>query len=146
MTKGHETTSSLLSFAMYNLLSHPSAYIRAQREVDEVTGSSPLRLDHLKRLPYLNAVLRETLRLFPTAPAFTRVTKSQTKESEVSLCGYALPRDTPVTVLVGAVQRDSTVYGFDAGEFKPERMLEEKFKRLPNSAWKVCSPDHVHVK
>jgi cytochrome P450/NADPH-cytochrome P450 reductase len=65
---GHETTSGLLSFVFYYLLKNPEAYQQAQREVDEMIGNKPITADHLSKLPYLNAVLRETLRLSPTAP------------------------------------------------------------------------------
>jgi cytochrome P450 / NADPH-cytochrome P450 reductase len=69
---GHETTSGLLSFAFLNLLKNPETYFKAQQEVDRVLGRGKMRPEHLKELKYLNAVLRETLRLSPTAPAFSR--------------------------------------------------------------------------
>lgn len=53
---GHETTSGLLSFAFYHLLKHPAAYQKAQLEVDEVIGNGPVNVDHLSKVPYLNAV------------------------------------------------------------------------------------------
>lgn len=53
---GHETTSGMLSFAFYELLRHPTAYRKAQQEVDELIGQGPITLDHLSKLPYLNAV------------------------------------------------------------------------------------------
>ena len=71
LVAGHETTSSLLSFVFYNLLKHPATYRAAQEEVDRVVGTGAVVPHHLKELEYLNGVLRECLRLYPTAPGFT---------------------------------------------------------------------------
>jgi cytochrome P450/NADPH-cytochrome P450 reductase len=75
---GHETTSGLLSFTFYFLLKHAQAYEKAQQEVDNVIGKGPITVDHLTKLPYLNAVLRESLRLQPTAPAVGLTAKEDT--------------------------------------------------------------------
>jgi cytochrome P450 / NADPH-cytochrome P450 reductase len=53
---GHETTSGLLSFAFYQLLRNPTTYRKAQQEVDEVIGSGPVKIEHMSKLPYINAV------------------------------------------------------------------------------------------
>jgi cytochrome P450/NADPH-cytochrome P450 reductase len=53
---GHETTSGLLSFAFYYMLKNPKAYEKAQAEVDEVIGMESITVEHLNKLPYLNAV------------------------------------------------------------------------------------------
>lgn len=57
---GHETTSGMLSFAFYQLLRHPEAYRKAQEEVDTVIGDGPIRVEHMRRLPYLAAVSTNT--------------------------------------------------------------------------------------
>ena len=75
---GHETTSGLLSFTFYFLLKNPEAYNKAQQEVDQVIGKGPITIDHLTKLPYLNAVLREILRLQPTAPSIGLTAKEDT--------------------------------------------------------------------
>lgn len=53
---GHETTSGLLSFAFYHLLKNPDTYKKLQQEIDEVIGRSPIRVEHLSKLPYLSSV------------------------------------------------------------------------------------------
>ncbi|KAK2012892.1 cytochrome P450 [Colletotrichum eremochloae] len=132
---GHETTSGLLSFAFYELLRSPAAYRKAQQEVDEVVGQGPITIDHLSRLPYLNAILRETLRLSSTIPAFAL------EAIEETLVGgkYRVKKGEPLGVVLGKLHVDPVVYGDDAKEFKPERMLDENFERIqkefPNS-WK----------
>lgn len=135
---GHETTSGLLSFAMLNLLKNPEAYFKAQQEVDEVLGHGKMTIDQLKDLHYINAVLRETLRLAPTAPAFSRSIRGDNPNDVEPLLGgkYAVRREDKILCMLSKAQRDPKVYGEDANEFKPERMLEESFQRLPKGAWK----------
>jgi cytochrome P450/NADPH-cytochrome P450 reductase len=67
---GHETTSGLLSFATYLLLKNPEAMQAARAQVDAVLGDEMPRVEHLGELRYVEQVLMETLRLWPTAPAF----------------------------------------------------------------------------
>ncbi|KAK2031390.1 cytochrome P450 [Colletotrichum zoysiae] len=132
---GHETTSGLLSFVFYELLRSPAAYRKAQQEVDEVLGQGPITIDHLSKLPYLNAILRETLRLSATIPAFGL----EAKEDTLIAGKYRVKKGEPLIALLSKAHLDPVVYGDDAKDFKPERMLEENFERLqrefPNS-WK----------
>ena len=129
---GHETTSGLLSFVFYYMLKNPSALERAQQEVDDVVGTGKLTVDHLSELKYVNAMLRETLRLMPTAPAFT----VGALKDDVIGGKFAVKKGEPLNVLLQAAHCDTTVYGPDASEWKPERMLDEDFKRLPPNSWK----------
>ena len=72
---GHETTSGLLSFLFYALLENPQAYTKLQEEIDTVIGKASVTFEHMSKLPYLEACLRETLRLYPTAPALILTAK-----------------------------------------------------------------------
>ena len=132
---GHETTSGLLSFTFYYLLKNPSAYKKAQSEVDEVIGKSPITVDHLTKLPYLNAVLRESIRLQPTAPAIGLHANEDT-----TLGGkYECKKGVPIVAVLPKLHRDPLVWGEDAEEFRPERMLDEEFERRNNefpNCWK----------
>ena len=74
---GHETTSGLLSFLWYYMLKSPEAYRKAQEEVDKVIGTRSIQYEDLSKLPYINAMLRETLRLQPTAPGFAVTPKAE---------------------------------------------------------------------
>lgn len=131
---GHETTSGMLSYAFYCLLQNPEAYRKAQQEVDEVVGMESVTEDHLRKLPYITAVLRETGRLHSTAPAFSMSPKSESGET---LAGkYHIPHGEVVAIVLNNVHRDPAVYGDDAEEFKPERMLDENFNKLPPNSWK----------
>ena len=132
---GHETTSGLLSFTFYYLLSNPIAYARAQQEVDSVLGSAAVTAAHLTKLPYLSAVLRESLRLSPTVPAIALAARETT-----TLGGrYLVKANAPIIALFAAIHKDTRVYGDDADAFRPERMLDEHFyqrnQEFPN-CWK----------
>ncbi|PKS12428.1 hypothetical protein jhhlp_000634 [Lomentospora prolificans] len=132
---GHETTSGTLSFAFYQLLKHPEAYNKAQQEVDNVVGKGPITVDHLSKLPYLNAVLRETLRVNSPIPMFG----VEAKEDTLLLGKYPVKKGEAIINLLSKSHVDPAVFGDDANEFKPERMLDDNFNRLneefPN-CWK----------
>ncbi|KAJ5469625.1 Bifunctional cytochrome NADPH reductase [Penicillium diatomitis] len=136
---GHETTSGMLSFLFYYLLKTPHAYKKAQEEVDRVIGRRKITVEDMAKLPYITAVMRETLRLKPTAPMIAvHAHPEKNKEDPVTLGGgkYVLHKDEPIILLLGKMQRDPKVYGPDADEFRPERMLDENFEKLPKNAWK----------
>ena len=130
-----------MSFLFFQLITNPETLQQAQKEVDEVLGAGPVTVEHLSKLPYITACLRETLRLTPT------VTKTQigplpdTKEDPIIIGGkYLVKPGTRLTALLSQVQRDPKIYGDDADKFRPERMLDEHFNKLPKNAWKVSKP------
>ncbi|KAF2862714.1 cytochrome P450 [Piedraia hortae CBS 480.64] len=131
---GHETTSGLLSFLFYYLLKTPEAYRKAQAEVDKVLGTESIQVQHLSKLPYITACIRETLRLQPTAPGFTVTPMSE--HGEILGGQYHVQSGERIFALLHAVHRDPAVYGADAEEWKPERMLDENFNKLPPGSWK----------
>ncbi|EMD00975.1 hypothetical protein BAUCODRAFT_566786 [Baudoinia panamericana UAMH 10762] len=131
---GHETTSGLLSFLFYYLLKHPEAYRKAQDEVDRVIKSDSIEAHHLNELPYITACLRETLRLEPTAPAFS--VSPHNKQGDVIGGKYFVDHGVPIVAVLPSVHRDPTVYGDDAEQWKPERMLDDNFNGLPPNSWK----------
>ncbi|KAI5860380.1 cytochrome P450 [Durotheca rogersii] len=129
---GHETTSGLLSFAFYELLKHPEAYRKAQQEVDMVIGKGPITVEHMSKLPYIAAVLRETLRVDSPISQYALTAKEETL-----LAGkYLIRPDETIGVLIKKAHCDPAVFGADAEQFKPERMLDEPFNKLPKNAWK----------
>ncbi|CAF3298666.1 unnamed protein product [Rotaria sp. Silwood2] len=126
---GHETTSGLLSFTMYYLLKNPHALQKAQAEVDQY---NEITADILSKLKYIDAVLKETLRLQPTAPLFGL----ESKEDNIMLPGgYIIHNDELILVLLPQLHRDSQVWDRPE-EFLPERMLNGGFEKLPPNSWK----------
>lgn len=135
LVAGHETTSGLLSFVFYQLLKDPDAMRRAQKEVDDVCGRGTIKAEHMSKLPYVSAVLRETLRLNATIPLFTVEAFEDT-----TLGGrYPVKAGEIILNLLATSHLDPKVFGTDANEFKPERMLDESFEKItqayPN-CWK----------
>ncbi|TVT39764.1 cytochrome P450, partial [Amycolatopsis rhizosphaerae] len=129
---GHETTSGLLTFTLYELLRHPEVLARARAQADEVLGGRRPAFEDLARLGYLDQILRETLRLWPTAPAFA-VTPL---DDETTLGGrYPVRRDDIVLVLTPMLHRDPAVWE-DPERFDPGRFAFEKAQALPPDAWK----------
>lgn len=123
---GHETTSGLLSFAFYQLIKHPEACRKAQQEVDAVIGTGPIKVEHMNKLPYIAAVLRETLRLSPTIPNYSIVPKND----EIIGGKYFVPKGQTISILLAKLHVDPAVHGDTANDFIPERMLDENFERL----------------
>ncbi|KAK4202781.1 putative bifunctional cytochrome P450 E-class, group I:NADPH-P450 reductase [Triangularia verruculosa] len=123
---GHETTSGMLSFAFVMLLKNPETLRKAQQEVDQVIGRGPITVEHMKKLPYVTAVLRETLRLCPTIPSLG----VQALEDTVIGGKWAVSKGTVMLLFLARSHRDKAVYGETADDFIPERMLDENFERL----------------
>ncbi|KAJ7579317.1 cytochrome P450 [Mycena floridula] len=129
---GHETTSGMLSFTVYLLLRHPEAMSKLRAEVDTVIGARPLQKEDLTKLPYLTAVMRESMRVCPPVPMRST---SAIEDTTIGGGKYAVKAGAPITVQVYLSQRDPKVWGDDAEEFRPERMLDGKFEALPPNAW-----------
>ncbi|MFD7027306.1 cytochrome P450 [Streptomyces sp. NPDC059917] len=126
---GHETTSGLLSFAVHALLTRPEVLRRARRTVDEVLGGRTPCFEDLAGLGYLGQVLRETLRLHPTAPAF-----ALTPDEDTTLGGYEVRAGESVLVNLPALHRDPQVWQ-DPEEFDPDRFAPERMAQVPAYAW-----------
>ncbi|KAH8818614.1 fatty acid hydroxylase [Flagelloscypha sp. PMI_526] len=132
MIAGHETTSGTLSFMVYFVLKHPEAMQKLRAEVDSVVGKRPIAYEDLPNLVYLHAVMRETLRLFPPVSVRSAVPIQDTTIGDGK---YALKGGMSTIINTYSMQRDPLVWGDDAEEFKPERMLDGKFEALPKNAW-----------
>jgi cytochrome P450 / NADPH-cytochrome P450 reductase len=127
---GHETTSGLLSFALYLLLKNPDVLSKAYEEVDQVLTSPIPTYKQVTQLKYIRMILNEALRLYPTAPQFTLYAK----EDMVLGGKYPIKKRQNVVVLLPQLHRDKTAWGEDAEEFRPERF--EDPKKVPHDAYK----------
>jgi cytochrome P450/NADPH-cytochrome P450 reductase len=132
---GHETTSGLLSFTIYFLLNHPDVLAKATEEVDRVLGNDVNQLptfQQVNQLTYVSQVLKEALRLWPTAPAFGIYPyKDETIGGQ-----YPLKARTFVTVLTLMLHRDKKVWGDDPEAFNPDHFSREAEAERPVNAYK----------
>ena len=132
---GHETTSGLMSFTLYFLMNHPDVLAKAYEEVDRVLGrdiSVQPTLKQVGQLTYVNQVILEALRLWPTAPAFS----VYPYEDEVIGGKYKLKKRTFTTVLTLMLHRDKSVWGENAENFDPENFSREAMASRPVNAYK----------
>jgi cytochrome P450/NADPH-cytochrome P450 reductase len=132
---GHETTSGLLSFAVYFLLQNPEVLARAYEEVDRVLGpdpSVPPTYAQVNQLAYLDQVLKESLRLWPTAPVFAL---SPHKETMIG-GAYRMKKPYQIVVLTPMLHRDPSVWGERADVFDPDHFSREAERSRPGNAYK----------
>ncbi len=117
---GHETTATALTWWSALLLAHPEAAQRAQAEVDSVLAGAPPGPDDLARLPWLQATLKEALRLYP--PTAALLTRRCT--APLTLGAYQLPAHTLLRVTIWNLHRDPRWYA-QPDAFRPERFLPD---------------------
>jgi cytochrome P450 / NADPH-cytochrome P450 reductase len=132
---GHETTSGLLSFTLYYLLHYPEVLAKAYDEVDRVLGgdlSTAPTYEQVKQLKYVSQILKETLRLWPTAPAFTR----HAYEPTVLGGKYQIDTQDQLMTLIPMLHRDPKIWGENAEEFDPDRFTREAEQNRPANAYK----------
>ncbi|MFD4540165.1 cytochrome P450 [Streptomyces bauhiniae] len=133
LVAGHETTSGALSFALHYLAEHPEIAARARAEVDRVWGDTPEPgYDQVARLRYLRRVLDESLRLWPTAPAFAR----EATEDTVLAGEHPMRRGGWALVLTPMLHRDPEVWGEDAERFDPDRFDAKAVRGRPPHTFK----------
>ncbi|KAK9062874.1 hypothetical protein SSX86_020064 [Deinandra increscens subsp. villosa] len=119
-TAGTDTTTSTLEWAMAELLHNPHTYKKLKTELQNtVSHDEKLEEKHIDNLPYLKAVIKETLRLHPPLPFLV---PHKAMES-CMMHGYNIPKETQVLVNVWAIGRDTNTWE-EASVFKPERFLK----------------------
>ncbi|KAJ8770625.1 hypothetical protein K2173_021272 [Erythroxylum novogranatense] len=116
---GSDTTMVTLTWALSLLLNNPQALEKVQNELDMHVGKDRhVEETDLKDLVYLQAVVKESLRLYPPSPLILRAAKEDCTLS----AGYHIPAGTRLMINAWKIQYDERVWP-NAQEFKPERFL-----------------------
>jgi cytochrome P450 len=126
---GHETTANALTWSFYLLSSNPETKQAIVKEIDEVIGGRLPTFEDLSRLPYTQAVVRETMRLYP--PAW-RVYREAAVDLEIG--GFNVPKGTGLWMGQYLVHRDPRWFR-EPEKFIPERWLSEEIKTIPKYAY-----------
>ncbi|GME43052.1 benzoate 4-monooxygenase cytochrome P450 [Neofusicoccum parvum] len=117
---GYQTTATTLASTFYHILRYPDAYKTLCTEIrSNFAGEDDITGERLVRLPFLNACIRETLRLLPPANGKT----AQRTAPSCTIAGTYIPAGTIVSADLYTIQR-SPDYFFDPATFRPERWLE----------------------
>jgi cytochrome P450 len=126
---GHETTALALSWAWYLLSENARTEICLHEELGRVLGGRTPQVEDLERMPYLDAVIRESLRLYPPAYLLGR-----SAIAPVVVGGYNFPVGTTFLMSPWVTHRDPRY--FEGPEvFRPERWLDGLAQRLPPHAY-----------
>ncbi|XP_042478750.1 p-coumarate 3-hydroxylase-like [Macadamia integrifolia] len=113
--------TSATEWTMAEMMEHPEIMRKAQEELEQVVGMDNIvEESHLPKLSYLNAVMKESLRLHPPFPLMIPHCPSQS----CTVGGYSIPKGTSVYVNVWAMHRDPNAWE-NPLTFQPERFLSD---------------------
>ncbi|CAH8261968.1 unnamed protein product [Arabidopsis lyrata] len=133
---GTDSSVQTTQWTMAEIINNRNVHERVREEIDSVVGKTRLIQEtDLPNLPYLQAVVKEELRLHPPGPLLVR-----TFQERCEIKGFYIPEKTTLVINAYAVMRDPDSWE-DPDEFKPERFLssssgkdeekEQAFKYLP---------------
>ncbi|KAL1331424.1 geraniol 8-hydroxylase [Arachis ipaensis] len=137
-----DTTSSTLEWAMAELIHSPKKLLKVREELEESLGKNgEVEESHISKLPYLNAIVKETLRLHPPAPFLV----PHKANDDVELGGFTVPKSAQILINVWSIGRDSRVWA-NPNSFEPERFLDSEidfkgknFELIPfGSGRRIC--------
>lgn len=131
---GSDTTAISLSSVFYHLLKQPSKYQRLMTELNDSTANGTINPEDglvswpdAQKLPYLDAVIQESFRLFPAAGLML---ERHVPPDGATICGERIPGNTIVGCNAWVVHRRPEIFGNDVDDFRPERWLEADPARL----------------
>ncbi|KAI1779447.1 cytochrome P450 alkane hydroxylase [Hypoxylon cercidicola] len=129
LAAGRDTTACVLSWVFFHLVRHPRVMKELRDEISQLPADDKIDRTYLRRLPYLNNVVKEILRLYPSVPinyrVATRNTVLPTGGGEDRSSPVLIPKGTAVAYSIYAMHRRPDLYGMDAEQFRPERWDED---------------------
>nr|AMZ03392.1 cytochrome P450 CYP76AH8 [Plectranthus barbatus] len=139
---GSETNTTSLEWIMSELVINPDKMAKVKEELKSVVGDEKLvNESDMPRLPYLQAVIKEVLRIHPPGPLLL----PRKAESDQVVNGYLIPKGTQILFNAWAMGRDPTIWK-DPESFEPERFLNQSidfkgqdFELIPfGSGRRIC--------
>ncbi|ONK67393.1 uncharacterized protein A4U43_C06F19700 [Asparagus officinalis] len=124
--RGTDTVAILLEWVMARLVLHPEIQSRAQSEIDSVVGSRPVTDPDIANLPYLQAIVKETLRVHPPGPLLSW---ARLAVHDVQVANHFIPAGTTAMVNMWAITHDEKIWSRPA-DFDPERFMVEQVSVL----------------
>ncbi|MGE0484632.1 MAG: cytochrome P450 [Gammaproteobacteria bacterium] len=121
LAAGHETTALSLAWALERILAHPAVLARIESELDEVCGSALPGPQHLDKLVWLDACIRESLRARSILAFVVRVLKDR-----FTVGGFTYPPGIVLCAAIHLLHQRADLYP-EPQAFRPERFLERKF-------------------
>ena len=126
---GHETTANTMAWIWFLLATHPEVEAKLHRELDAVLPDRAPTMDDLRRLPYLDNVITETLRLYSTVWLLGREAIEP-----VEVGGYRVPKGWTIYMSQWVVHRDPRWFD-DPTSYRPDRWSDGLAKRIPRYAY-----------
>ncbi|CAG9811948.1 unnamed protein product [Chironomus riparius] len=120
MLGAFETSTRIISMVLMMVGMNKDVQHKLVNEIEEVYNEdkdAKFSADFLQKFPYLEMVIKETMRLFAVVPLVARETSD-----EVDINGFLIPKNTTILISIYAMQRDEKYWGSDAHLFKPERL------------------------
>ncbi|KAG9318254.1 cytochrome P450 [Chiua virens] len=141
LVAGHETTSTAVTWALYAMTTAPQVQRKLREELLSVDTETP-SMEELMALPYLDTVVRETLRVHSPVPSTLRIAmkddvlpvdKPYTDKNGVVHDSIRVSKGDPIFIPILAINRSHELWGPDAHEFKPERWehIPEAVSQIP---------------
>ncbi|KAK4180238.1 putative cytochrome P450 E-class, group I [Triangularia setosa] len=129
---GNETVATGLQAFVYYMIRHPTAWARCRSEVDaakvEAVGGRAVSFADAQRLPFLQACIKEALRVF--GPASMGLPRVVPKNGSLVLGDRTIPGGTTVSVNAWVIHHSKEIWGEDAREFNPDRWFTPDAARL----------------
>lgn len=130
-TAGYETSSTIMSFGLFELATHPDIQKRLRQEIKEtlLTSKGEITYDVVQNMVYLNMVVQEMLRMYPPLPFLDRMCTNPEGYSLQPSDNFVIPHKMPVAIPIFPIQRDPK-YWPNPDQFDPERFSAENEDKI----------------
>ncbi|GFW21917.1 cytochrome P450 4c3 [Trichonephila clavipes] len=137
MFEGHDTTATAMNFSLYCIGLYPEVQRKIHEELDSIFGEDterPVTRDDVRDMKYLECVIKESLRLYPSVPLIGRMLNEDFNHN-----GMVIPKGTALNFFIVSIHRNPEIFPnpevFDPDRFSPENVVKRHpFAYLPFSA------------